>query len=204
MRTTPTLPRVPSREAHPCRVRQPGDIEGVLGRVIRDRPDALFVVPPGPLATQLPRILDFAAQQRLPAIYTGWGARAVVEAGRLMSYGPSLDELYRRSVVFIDKVLKGTPPADFLSSNPPSSTSSSTATRRFALRPRRRRDGSGYAFDLRSGSLLVMGGTCQRHFVHGVPRQADAPDERISLTFRWLLRPPDLVTADRDTPKETS
>jgi hypothetical protein len=37
-----------------------------------------------------------------------------------------------------------------------------------------------------------MGGTCQRHYVHGVPRQPGAAGERISLTFRRLLRPPDV------------
>jgi alkylated DNA repair dioxygenase AlkB len=76
-----------------------------------------------------------------------------------------------------------------LGPDPVVATVSLGATRRFVLRPRRRRDGSGYAFDLRTGSLLVMGGTCQRDFVHGVPRQAGAGDERISLTFRWLLSP---------------
>jgi alkylated DNA repair dioxygenase AlkB len=38
------------------------------------------------------------------------------------------------------------------------------------------------------GSLLVMGGTCQRHYVHGVPRQTGVAGERISLTFRRLFR----------------
>jgi putative ABC transport system substrate-binding protein len=92
-------------------IRQPAETEGVLGRVARDRPDALYVVPFGPLAAQLPRILDFAAKQKLPAIYTGWGA-TIVEAGGLMSYGPNLDETYRRSAAFIDKVLNGASPAD--------------------------------------------------------------------------------------------
>jgi hypothetical protein len=35
-----------------------------------------------------------------------------------------------------------------------------------------------------------MGGTCQRHYVHGIPRQAGRQGERISLTFRHLLREP--------------
>jgi len=97
-----------------------------------------------------------------------------------------------------------------LGPDPVVATVSLGATRRLVLRPRRRRDGSGSAFDLRTGSLLVMGGTCQRHFIHGAPRQADARDERISLTLRWLLRPPGPVTGDRagrqgvDTPKEAS
>jgi alkylated DNA repair dioxygenase AlkB len=64
------------------------------------------------------------------------------------------------------------------------------AARRFVLRPRRRRLGSPLGLDLGHGALLVMGGTCQRHYVHGVPRQQGARGERISLTFRWLKRAP--------------
>jgi alkylated DNA repair dioxygenase AlkB len=62
------------------------------------------------------------------------------------------------------------------------------ATRRFVLKPRRARVGPGHSLDVHHGSLLVMGGTCQRHYVHGVPRQSGAAGERISLTFRRLLR----------------
>jgi alkylated DNA repair dioxygenase AlkB len=64
------------------------------------------------------------------------------------------------------------------------------ATRRFVVKPRRVRLGAGRSLDVDHGSLLVMGGTCQRHYVHGVPRQSGAAGERISLTFRRLLRGP--------------
>ena len=62
--------------------------------------------------------------------------------------------------------------------------------RRFVLKPRRASLGEGQSLALGLGSLLVMGGTCQRHYVHGVPRQAGVVGERISLTFRWLHRAP--------------
>jgi len=55
------------------------------------------------------RIADLATKYRLPAIYT---RRAVVENGGLMSYGPEYDERFRRVAVFVDKILKGTNPAD--------------------------------------------------------------------------------------------
>jgi alkylated DNA repair dioxygenase AlkB len=64
------------------------------------------------------------------------------------------------------------------------------ATRRLLVRPRRRRDAGRHDVLLGHGALFVMGGTCQRHYVHGVPRDARASGERISLTFRRLLRAP--------------
>jgi alkylated DNA repair dioxygenase AlkB len=64
------------------------------------------------------------------------------------------------------------------------------ATRRFVVKPRRKAFGPRRSLDVRHGSLLVMGGTCQRHYVHGVPRQSGPIGERISLTFRRLLRAP--------------
>ena len=54
-----------------------------------------------------------------------------------------------------------------------------------------RKMGSARTLELGHGALLVMGGTCQRHYVHGVPRQTSVLGERISLTFRRLLRAPD-------------
>lgn len=68
--------------------------------------------------------------------------------------------------------------------------------RRFAVRDRYRGGREARALDVRlgSGSLLVMGGSCQRHYRHAILRETeapgDAPRERISLTFRRLLRAP--------------
>jgi alkylated DNA repair dioxygenase AlkB len=77
-----------------------------------------------------------------------------------------------------------------LGPDPVVATLSLGATRRFVVRPRRKGEPTRHDVDLGHGSLLVMGGTCQRHYVHGVPRQAGVTGERISLTFRRLLRPP--------------
>ena len=73
-----------------------------------------------------------------------------------------------------------------LGPEPVVATLSLGATRRFVVKPRRARLGPGRAFAVDHGSLLVMGGTCQRHYVHGVPRQSAPVGERISLTFRRL------------------
>jgi putative tryptophan/tyrosine transport system substrate-binding protein len=48
-------------------------------------------------------------KQRLPAIYS---AREFVDVGRLMSYGPNLRELFRRSATYVDKILRGSKPGD--------------------------------------------------------------------------------------------
>jgi putative ABC transport system substrate-binding protein len=55
------------------------------------------------------RIADLAAKNRLPAVYPD---SDFVEAGGLMSYGPSHAELYRRTALYVDKILKGAKPAD--------------------------------------------------------------------------------------------
>jgi putative ABC transport system substrate-binding protein len=55
------------------------------------------------------RIVDLAAKNRLPAIYS---RRDYVESGGLMSYGPDRVEPYKRVASMIDKILKGTKPAD--------------------------------------------------------------------------------------------
>jgi putative ABC transport system substrate-binding protein len=55
------------------------------------------------------RIVELAAKSRLPAMYA---FRFYVEAGGLISYGVDLSENYRRAAAFVDKILKGTKPAD--------------------------------------------------------------------------------------------
>jgi alkylated DNA repair dioxygenase AlkB len=77
-----------------------------------------------------------------------------------------------------------------LGPDPVVATVSLGEARRFVVRPRRKQDRERHDLWLRHGALLVMGGTCQRHYVHGVPRDAGARGERISLTFRRLLRAP--------------
>ena len=53
--------------------------------------------------------MSFAQRNRLPSIY---GQREYVDAGGLLSYGPSISDMYRRSAAFVDKILKGAKPAD--------------------------------------------------------------------------------------------
>ena len=90
-------------------IKEPNELEVVFAVMTKDRPDAFLALMDPVLNSQRTRILDFLAKNRLPAIFqsTDW-----VEAGGLMSYGPSYPELFRRLAVQMDKVLKGAKPAD--------------------------------------------------------------------------------------------
>ena len=77
-----------------------------------------------------------------------------------------------------------------LGPDPLVATVSFGADRRFVLKPRKAADGAALALVLGHGGLLVMGGPCQRHYVHGIPKQAAAAGGRVSLTFRKIERPP--------------
>jgi putative ABC transport system substrate-binding protein len=55
------------------------------------------------------QLASFAQRSRLPSMYA---QREFVNAGGLMSYGPSTPELFRRAAIYVDKILKGAKPAD--------------------------------------------------------------------------------------------
>jgi putative ABC transport system substrate-binding protein len=84
-------------------------LERVFATLSKDRPDALLTMVDPFTRRHLQRILEFAAKNRLPAMYED---RSFVEAGGLISYGPSSAELYRRSATYVDKILKGAKPAE--------------------------------------------------------------------------------------------
>jgi ABC-type uncharacterized transport system substrate-binding protein len=90
-------------------VRSLDDFEGAFARAKKERAQALITTTGGLINTQLRRVLDFAAKNRLPAIYH---YSEFVEAGGLMSYGPDNTDLWRHAADFVDKILKGAKPAD--------------------------------------------------------------------------------------------
>jgi putative ABC transport system substrate-binding protein len=61
------------------------------------------------VASNTRKIVDFAAKNRLPTMY---GATEVVDVGGLMSYAANIPDLFRRSATYVDKILKGSNPAD--------------------------------------------------------------------------------------------
>ena len=86
-----------------------GAFEGAVAAAVRERADALFVLPDPLTLLDRRRIADLAAKHRLPAMY---GFKEFVEAGGLMSYGTMQTDLYRRAAAHVDKVLRGAKPAD--------------------------------------------------------------------------------------------
>jgi putative tryptophan/tyrosine transport system substrate-binding protein len=90
-------------------VRTPEDFEGAFQSATRDGADALLPLPEPVGLSQGTRLLGFAEQSRLPAIYA-W--REFAEAGGLMAYGPSITTNYRRAAYYVDRILRGTKPAD--------------------------------------------------------------------------------------------
>jgi ABC-type uncharacterized transport system substrate-binding protein len=85
------------------------ELEVAFAELARQRPDALLVTTETFTRLHLRRILDFANANRLPAMYED---STYVEAGGLMSYGPDYRALFRRAAALVDKILKGTKPAD--------------------------------------------------------------------------------------------
>jgi putative tryptophan/tyrosine transport system substrate-binding protein len=90
-------------------VRSLGDLESAFARAKREGAQALITSTGALIVTQLRQVLDFAVKNRLPAMYPN---SEFVEAGGLMSYGPDNTDLFRRAADFVDKILKGTKPAD--------------------------------------------------------------------------------------------
>jgi putative ABC transport system substrate-binding protein len=90
-------------------VRDAKDIETAFRAASKGRADAVLVLPSPITLSQRRQVVDLAANSRLPAIY--W-ATEFVEAGGLMTYSVSFTDLFRRAATYVDKILKGTKPAD--------------------------------------------------------------------------------------------
>ena len=90
-------------------VRAPANFGDAFSAISEHRPDALLVFGDPMVVKHRAAITDFAAKERLPAMYP---QRQFVDAGGLMSYSADLTELFRLSSRIVDKTLKGANPAD--------------------------------------------------------------------------------------------
>ncbi|HUQ73648.1 MAG TPA: ABC transporter substrate-binding protein [Burkholderiales bacterium] len=90
-------------------VRNLREMEMLFDVVSREPPDGLLLLA-DPLTMSLrARVVEFAREKRLPAIYE---TREFVDAGGLMSYGPNVNSQHRRAAYYVDRILKGAKPGD--------------------------------------------------------------------------------------------
>src|SRR5215469_13073641 len=97
-------------ELIPAEVRGPDDFEPAFRAMVEERASAMIVPGLGIIfGEHRQRLLDLTAKAQLPAMFL---RKEFVEAGGLMSYGPSWRDMYRRAAAHVDKILKGAKPAD--------------------------------------------------------------------------------------------
>ena len=85
------------------------DLDTAFATVLKERPGALLVLADRLFLHNRARIMEFALKNRLPGVHA---YVELVEAGGLMSYGPSYPGMHRRAAYYVDRILKGTKPAD--------------------------------------------------------------------------------------------
>jgi putative ABC transport system substrate-binding protein len=96
-------------QLHSMEVSSADKYEGAFKEATKARSTALAVTQHALASSNQKRIVDLAAKNRLPAMYYRGD---FVASGGLMSYGADEDESYRRTATYVDKILKGTKPAD--------------------------------------------------------------------------------------------
>ena len=87
----------------------PKDIETSFRAATKGRADAVLALASAVLISQHAQVVELAVKNRLPAMYP---QTEYTEAGGLMNYGPNTPDLWRRAATYVDKILKGTKPAD--------------------------------------------------------------------------------------------
>ena len=90
-------------------VRGPDELEGAFRAATKERAEALIMLRAPVINAHLKRIADMTIKSRIPAIHDD---SVFVEAGGLISYGTDFPHLYRRAAHYVDRILKGTKPAD--------------------------------------------------------------------------------------------
>jgi len=93
----------------PLGVREPDDFNEAFAAMTRHPPDAILMGSDSLTLLNRKRVIDYAAEHRLPAIYE---ADSIVRDGGLMSYGADTRESFERAAVMVDLILKGAKPSD--------------------------------------------------------------------------------------------
>jgi len=90
-------------------VREPDDFNDAFAAMSREKPDAILMVSDVLTILNRKRVIDFAAEHKLPAVYE---SDDIVHDGGLMSYGADARESFARAAAIVDMIFKGTKPAD--------------------------------------------------------------------------------------------
>ena len=85
------------------------DLEAAFASILNERPEGFLVLADRVFLHNRKQIMDFATKYRLPTVVP---YRELVEAGGLLSYGPSYEDMHRRAADYVDKILKGAKPGD--------------------------------------------------------------------------------------------
>jgi putative ABC transport system substrate-binding protein len=93
----------------PVAMEAPSDLNPALATIVRERAEAVAVHPTAPMWEQRAQILDFAVKNRVLALSV---VREFAQAGALLTYGPDLVDHVRLAAAYVDKIFKGTRPAD--------------------------------------------------------------------------------------------
>ena len=94
---------------HTVGPRNLNELDTAFADLLNARPDALLVTAEAFTRQHLVRILDFANNNKIPAMFED---SSYVVAGGLMSYGPDYQDVFRKAAIFVDKILKGAKPGD--------------------------------------------------------------------------------------------
>jgi putative tryptophan/tyrosine transport system substrate-binding protein len=108
MRTVRTLAEGLGLHCINLEIRRTDDFDAAIAQA-KDRTDALYVTADPLINTNRVRIATLTLGARLPTMH---GLRELVDAGGLISYGPSFPDLYRRAAELVDKILRGAKPSD--------------------------------------------------------------------------------------------
>ena len=90
-------------------VRRPEDFAAAFATMTRRKPDAMFLVADALTNVNRKQFIDFAAANRIPAMYE---SSLIVREGGLMSYGSNPEDEFREAARYIDRIFKGAKPAD--------------------------------------------------------------------------------------------
>ena len=90
-------------------VREPKDFEATFAAIMRERPQGLLTLADSLFMLRRKQIVDFVLHEHLPAMFQ---FREFAQLGGLMSYGPNVQDMFRRGANYVDKILKGARPAD--------------------------------------------------------------------------------------------